>query len=374
MSKRLRISVIGVKGYPYVYGGYETFIKEISERLIKKNCHVTIYCHKSLFINKPNIIKGINLVYIPTIETKILSQPIHSFFSIIHCCFSKCDIILAVNSANGPLGLITRIFNKPTVINVDGLEWLRPKWKGLGSIYFKWASKMATIFFDQIISDSNEMREVYLELFKKNSKVIAYGANIRKSIKPDLIKTWGLNIREYYLVVGRLIPDNNADLIINGFLSTKSKKKLVIVGDVTYKDKYANNLKSINDKRLVFTGYVNNQEVLAELYHNCYVYIHGHQYGGTNPTMIKALAYQTAILALETSFNKEMLQNERFGLYFKKQVKSVCEMINYCENKISLINELRLNSINGITKKYDWDFITQDYLEVFRNLVQKGKK
>ena len=374
MNNQLKISIIGVKGYPYVYGGYETFIKEISERLIKKNCDVTIYCHKSLFVNKPKKIKGINLVYVPSIETKILSQPIHSFFSIIHACFSECDIILVVNSSNGPFGFLTRIFKKTTVINVDGMEWLRPKWKGLGAIYFKWASKMATIFFDQIVNDSDQMREIYLELFKKNSKVIAYGANIRKSIKPDLIKTWGLNAREYYLVVGRLIPDNNADLIINGFLSTKSKKKLVIVGDVTYKDKYANNLKSIDDERLVFTGYVNNQEVLAELYHNCYVYIHGHQYGGTNPTMIKALAYQTAILALETSFNKEMLQNERFGLFFKKQVKSVGEMINYCENKISLINELRLNSVNGITKKYDWDFITEDYLEVFRNLFQKGKK
>lgn len=371
MNNQLKISIIGVKGYPYVYGGYETFIKEISERLIKKNCDVTIYCHKSLFNNKPNIVKGIKLVYIPTIETKILSQPIHSFFSIIHACFSKCDIILAVNSANGPLGLITRIFNKPTVINVDGLEWLRPKWKGLGSIYFKWASKMATIFFDQIINDSDEMRKVYLELFKKNSKVIAYGANIRKSNEPDLIKSWGLNIKEYYLVVGRLIPDNNADLIINGFLKSKSKKKLVIVGDVTYKDKYANNLKSIKNDKLVFTGYVNNQEVLAELYHNSYVYLHGHEYGGTNPTMIKALAYNSAILALDTPFNREMLQNNKFGLFFKKHINSVSYMINYCEKEFLLIDRLRSNSIKGIIKKYQWDGITNQYLQVFKDLIQE---
>ena len=374
MNNQLKISIIGIKGYPYVYGGFETFIKEISERLIKKNCDVTIYCHKSLFVNKPKKIKGINLIYIPSIETKILSQPIHSFFSIIHACFSKCDIILVVNSSNGPFGFLTRIFKKKTVINVDGMEWLRPKWKGLGSIYFKWTSKMATIFYDQIISDSEKMRDVYLELFNKNSKVIAYGANIRKSINPDLIKTWGLNILEYYLVVGRLIPDNNADLIINGFLSSKSKKKLVIVGDVTYKDKYANNLKSIDDERLVFTGYVNNQEVLAELYHNCYVYIHGHQYGGTNPTMIKALAYQTAILALETSFNKEMLQNDRFGLFFKKDIDSIIKMINYCDKNFYKMDELRVKSKHGITKKYDWDLITQEYLGVFKNLIQKGKK
>ena len=95
------------------------------------NYNITIYCHKSLFSQDPKNVKGINLVYIPSIETKVLSQPIHSFFSIIHACLSKTDLILVVNSANGPYGIITKIFKIPTVINVDGLEWLRPKWKGL---------------------------------------------------------------------------------------------------------------------------------------------------------------------------------------------------------------------------------------------------
>ena len=104
-------------------------------------------------------------MYVPTIETKILSQPIHSFLSIIHACFSNTDVLLVVNSANGPFGLLTKLFKVPTAINVDGLEWLRPKWKGLGSIYFKWASKMATLFYDQIINDSDEMRKVYLRSF-----------------------------------------------------------------------------------------------------------------------------------------------------------------------------------------------------------------
>ena len=140
MNKKIKISIIGTRGYPYIYSGYETFVKELSERLVHKNCNVTIYCHKGLFDIRPREIKGIKLVYIPTIETKILSQPIHSFLSIIHACFSKIDVVLVVNSANGPFGLITKLFRMPTAINVDGLEWLRPKWKGLGSIYFKWAS------------------------------------------------------------------------------------------------------------------------------------------------------------------------------------------------------------------------------------------
>jgi glycosyltransferase involved in cell wall biosynthesis len=275
-----------------------------------------------------------------------------------------------VNSSNGPFGLITKLFGIPTAINVDGLEWLRPKWKGLGSVYFKWASKMATLFYDQIINDSDEMRKVYLALFNKDSKVIAYGANIRKSINPGLIKSWGIISREYYLVVGRLIPDNNADLIINGFLNSNSKKKLVIVGDVPYKDSYVSKLKKIKDERLIFTGYVKDQDILAELYHSCYVYVHGHEFGGTNPTMIKAMAYSCAILALDTVFNKEMLQNEKFGLFFKKELSSITKMIDYCEKESLLIEKLRSKSINGITKKYDWNSITNQYLEVFKTLIK----
>ena len=373
MPKKFNISIIGVKGYPYVYGGYETFVREISERLCDKY-NITIYCHKSLFSNRPTNINGINLAYTPTIETKILSQPIHSFFSIVHACFSKTDLILVVNSANGPFGIIPKLFKIPTVINVDGLEWLRPKWKGLGSVYYKFASRMATFFYDQIINDSDEMRKVYLELFKRDSKVIAYGANIRKSKSPELIKKWNLKQREYYLVIGRLIPDNNADLIIKGFLKSNSKRKLVIVGDVPYKDSYASEIKKMTDKRIIFTSYVKDQNILAELYHNCYVYIHGHEFGGTNPTMIKAMAYGCAILALDTVFNQEMLQNGKFGIFFKKEILSITTMVRHCEKENIVINKLRKKSVNGIVEKYNWDYVSGQYSEVFKSLIAQRNK
>ncbi len=371
MDKKLKIAIIGSRGYPYIYSGYETLVKELSERLVKKGHKVRVYCHSPLFKKKPRQFNGIELVYTPSIETKFLSQIVNSFFSFIHVCFSNIDIVFVVNSANGPFGILTKIAGKKTCINVDGLEWLRPKWKGLGAIYFNWAAKMSTLFYDQIINDSDEMSKVYLNLFKIDSKVIAYGANIRKSKNPELISKWDIKKKEFYLVVGRLIPDNNADLIINGFLKSNSKKKLVIVGDVHYKDSYASNLKKINDKRLIFTGYIEDQNILAELYHNSYVYVHGHEFGGTNPTMIKAMAYGCAILALDTVFNHEMLQKGKFGLFFKKELMSVTNQINYCEKEKLIINKFRQNSINGITQKYSWDYVTNQYLDVFNSLVSQ---
>jgi glycosyltransferase involved in cell wall biosynthesis len=130
-------------------------------------------------------------------------------------------------------------------------------------------------------------------------------------------------------------------------------------------------LKKIHDKRLIFTGYVKDQNVLAELYHNCYVYVHGHEFGGTNPTMIKAMAYGSAILALDTAFNKEMLKKGKFGLFFKKELFSVTNSIEYCEKENILIDKFRQQSVNGITNKYNWDFVTSQYLEVFKSLIRK---
>ena len=288
-----------------------------------------------------------------------------------HAVVSDVDVIFAVNAANGPFGLISKTFRKRTAINVDGLEWLRPKWKGLGAIYFKIAARLSTILFDQIINDSEEMRKVYLNIFKKESVVIAYGATIKKSEDPSLIQQWLITPKEYYLVVGRMIPDNNADIIVKGFLASNSTKKMVVVGDVFYKDNYADALKALKDERLIFTGYVYDPEVLAALYHHCYVYVHGHEFGGTNPTMIKAMAYGCAILALNTVFNKEMLNNDLYGIYFEKNQAAVRQQINYADQYPKKIKKLRQNSHLGITDKYNWDCITDQYLEVFRGLTEK---
>ncbi len=369
--KALKIAIMGAKGYPYVYGGYDTMIKELGERLVAKGVKVRVYNHRALFKDHPRFVNGIECIYTPAIESKSLTQLTHTFFSMVHACFSDVDVIFVVNSGNGPFGLISKVFGKPTAINVDGLEWLRPKWKGMGAKYFKWASKMATKFYDQIINDSDEMRRVYLDLFQKDSKVIAYGANPRESVDSQPIQKWDLESRDYYLIVGRLVPDNNADLIIEGFLKSNSKRKLVVVGDVPFQDEWANRLKNMQDKRLLFTGYVTDPNELASLYSHCYAYFHGHEYGGTNPAMLKALGYGCAILALNTPFNKEMLQNGKHGWYFEKNAEAIRDLVEKSETEPEQLEFLRAKARSGLTQKYNWDYVTDQYLEVFQDLAKK---
>ncbi len=363
MDKKLKIAIIGSRGYPYIYSGYETLVKELSERLIIKGYSVRVYCHSSLFSKKPKFVNGIELVYTPSIETKFLSQIINSFFSFIHVCLSNIDVILVLNSANGPFGILTKIFRKKTCINVDGLEWLRPKWKGLGSLYFKAASKLSTIMFDQIITDSDHMRNIYLKKFNTDSTVIAYGSTMDKSNEDNFLKKFSLNKKQFYLIVGRLIPDNNSYLIIKGFINSGSKKKLVIVGDVPYTDSYSKSVKLLQNEKIILTGYINSQAVLAQLYNNCLAYFHGHEFGGTNPTMINAIKLNCNIIALETFFSKEMLKNVP-SYFFTKKVNSISEIIKRFENEHSTKKELKYR----LSNKYCWDKITNQYIHLFKKL------
>lgn len=367
----IKIAIIGSRGYPYVYGGYETFVKELSERLIAKNVEVHVYNQKNLFAQRPTKLNGIHLHYIPTLPQKSLNQLIYCFLSLFHAAFSSADVIFVLNLAAGPMGWIPKLTGKKTMINTDGLEWLRPKWKGLGAKYFYFGAWSATKLYDQLICDAVAMQKVYKELFDAQTKVIAYGAPPYKKSEESHISKLGLGAGEYYLIVGRLVPDNNADLIVQGFLKSNSAKKLVIVGDVPYRDSYAQEIKKFASEKVIFLGYVKDADVLMSLYQHCYVYLHGHQFGGTNPAMLKAMSNQCAILALDTPFNREMLNEGEFGMFFDLDSALLAAEMNLIETQEEKVKSFRERVKNGLTAKYNWDAIADQYKAEFISLIQK---
>jgi glycosyltransferase involved in cell wall biosynthesis len=370
-SKPLKVAIIGSRGYPYVYSGYETLVKALAERWPAQNVQLTVYCHAYLFKEKPKMVNGVKLVYIPTIKSKILAQPLHSFLAFWHVVFTKTNVVLVLNVSNGPFGLITRLFKKPTMMNVDGLEWLRPKWKGFGAKYFKWAAKMSVRFNDLLITDADAMQAIYLKEFGAKTVVITYGAETSEGANSSLLHDWNITERDYYLIVGRMIPDNNADIIIEGFIKSNSTKKLVIVGDVPYADEYAQKIRAYQDPRLVFTGYVRSPQMLASLYKYCYAYMHGHEFGGTNPTLLKAMANGCAIAALDTVFSKEVLQGELFGFYFEKNWMATCDWFNWADHNEAILNKRRNEIHLAINEKYTWETVSSLYLYHLKALAYK---
>jgi glycosyltransferase involved in cell wall biosynthesis len=369
--KLKRVAIIGIKGYPYVYGGYETLIKSIAERIKLQQTDVTIYCHRSLFADKPKSVNGIHLKYIPALESKSLSQLTHSLLSTLHACFCRYDAILYVNVANAPFGWLPRLFGTKTLINVDGMEWLRPKWKGLGSLYYTWCARMVKYTFNTVITDAEEMRKTYATQFNTSSVMIPYGAEKSSGTNTDILNQLNVLPHKYYLVVGRMIPDNNLNFIIEEYKRSGSDMPLVVVGDDIFKSDYAKKIHaSTTDlENIKFAGYVEDYNALTTLYEQCFAYIHGHEYGGTNPTLVLAMQSSCLILALNSRFNKEVLNNGENGLFFNKRTSSLTKLMEKAASADSqtALEEMKKKGPWRVENMYNWDKIANQYLNILAN-------
>lgn len=372
----MRISVLGIRGLPATYSGLETIMSELAPRWVEAGHEVTVYCRKAVIKERPREWKGIKLIYLPSIEHKMFSTLSHSLLASLHASFSSSDVILVWNAGNGPFGWFFRVTGKKAVINVDGMEWLRPKWKGIGAVYFKWAAKMATSAFPLVITDAEEMKRLYLEDLGAETTYIAYGANIEPSEHPEVVSEYGLESRDYYLIASRLVPDNNADIILEAFVKSNSQKKFAIAGGADYRgnkleNQFLDKLKSIANENVLFLGHIDNFDHIKELHHHCFAYIHGHQFGGINPSILKALGFSNCILALNTPFNHEVLEGGKYGVLFDKNPDSLKEKIEELEANIDKVEDFRHRAPEQIRNRFNWDHIADQYIEVFEELQSK---
>jgi glycosyltransferase involved in cell wall biosynthesis len=371
----MKIAILGLRGLPSTYSGYETFVGELAPRLVKRGHGVRIYCRSALFQEKPREYLGMEMVYLPSIENKFLSTLSHTAFAITHATFSKYDIILVVNAANGMFGFIPRMFGKPSILNVNGMEWLRPKWNKVGKFVFKNSARLGTKFYNEIVTDADEMHRLYAREFGIDSTYIAYGANIESSQNPEVVREYGVEPGNYYLIASRLIPDNNADLIVEAFVKSGSPKHLVIAGGADYKGNlieraFLDKLKSLANDRVHFTGHISKPGHVKELHCNCFAYVHGHQFGGINPSILKALGFGNLVIALNTPFNSEVLDGERHGLLYDKNVNSLVEKIRFIEANPAKAEDYRRRAPDRIRERFTWDQITDQYEALFRKFVK----
>ena len=373
-SSRMKIAILGIRGLPSTYSGYETFVGELAPRLVERGHDVTIYCRKSLYADRPDEYRGMRMKYLPSIEHKALSTLSHTFLSMLHASLSRFDLIFAVNAANGMFGFISRLAGTKCVLNVDGMEWLRPKWNRLGRLVFKNSARMGTWFYNEIVTDADEMHRLYARDFGIDTTYIAYGANIETSTDAGILAQYGLEPKSYYLIASRLIPDNNADLIVEAFCRTDSRRVLAIAGSADYRGNtveraFIDRLRRLGGSRVKFLGHVNSSDHIKELHCNCYAYIHGHQFGGINPSLLKALGYGNAVLALNTPFNAEVLDHGKYGVLFEKRVEDLAAQILDLDHDDAKAETLRRLAPQRIHERFTWKQITDEYESLFTKVL-----
>ena len=361
----MKLAILGTRGIPANYGGFETFAEELSTRLAARGHDVTVYGRSNNVRHSERIYKGVKLAVLPTIGTKYLDTVSHTLLSVFHALPGRFDAILICNAANAIFGLVPRLAGTPVALNVDGIERLRKKWGAPGRAYYRVSEYLATIIPNTIVTDARVIQDYYLKTYGKRSVMITYGADCPRVESTTALDELGVQPREYFLYVSRLEPENNAHVVIEAFETVNTNKKLLIVGDAPYAKLYIERLKSTRDPRIRFAGAIYGTGY-RELQSHAYAYIQATEVGGTHPALIEAMGAGNCVIAKDTPENHEVLED--CGLFFEGSPDLTAQMKLTLADS-ALVEGLRTKALQRACGSYSWASITDAYEKLFQHLI-----
>lgn len=364
----MKIAFAGSRGVPALYSGFETAVTEIGARLADRGHDVSVYCRHGYGDPSEPMHRGMKKIYLPQLKIRVGETLSHTCVSLLHAFANPPDVLLVMNPANGPLLILPRLRGTPVAVNVDGLEWRRGKWSRVGQRYLYWASWCCTKLASALIADSVGIQDIYRSMWNASSHYASYGADVEQSIRPEVVRDYGLEPDQYFLVVARLEPENNTELIIRAFEKTRTDKKLVVVGGTVYASQYVDNLKEESqDTRVVFLGPVYDQHHVTELMANSFAYLHGHMVGGTNPVLLKALGCGARVMVAAVDFNLEVVGDA--GLSFPLDVAGARDAFQAVVDDSTAADVCRTRAADRIRSAYTWDIATDRYEELCKRLA-----
>lgn len=367
----MKIAMLGTRGIPANYSGFETCVEELGARLVERGHQVTVYC-RSHFITHPGPThRGMRLLKLPTIESKYLDTIVHSFVSAWHAAFSSFDIVLMFIAGNSLVSWIPRLTGKKVVLNVDGLDWKREKWPPLAKKYIQFAEFLATRLPNQMVTDSRVIQRYYQDKYNCASTYIAYGANAINVPPGEYLEKFKLEPERYLLFVGRLVPENCAHHLVGAFEKLKTDMKCVIVGYAHYAEEYIDSLGSTSNPNIIFTGYLFG-EGYRELSSNSYLFVETSGVGGTHPALLEAMACGKCAVVNNTPENLETIGDCGFSYDGKVGTDSLAEVLKELLGSPELVREKGVSALDRIEKHYNWGAITDEYEKLFERLL-KGK-
>ncbi len=361
--KKLSIGIIGTRGIPNRYGGFEQFAEFLSVGLVEKGHQVSVYSpHNHAFLE--STYKGVSIIHIydPEYKWGTKGQFVYDFNCIKDSRSRNFDIILQLGYTSS--AIFWWLFSKNSVVitNMDGLEWMRSKFSESVKRFLKFSERLAAKHSQALVADSLGIQAHLKKKYGVDSSYIPYGAVAFENPEKQKVVDAGFNPNHYFLVIARIEPENNVETIIKGYLKTNSTLPLIIVGGMT--TPFAAHLKSEygNRPQIKFVGGIYDQNLLDNLRFYSAMYFHGHSVGGTNPSLLEAMASSAYICANENSFNRAILNDE--ALYFKND-DDVAEHVNQFSvsdaNRVDFIDR----NFEKIKSLYTWESIINHYEELF---------
>src|SRR5438309_1749202 len=364
----MKIAILGTRGIPARYGGFETLAEQLSARLAARGHEVTVYCRRPFTTPHDVVAPGITRVILPTISRKHFDTAFHTFLSLIHVSFTAADVVFISNVANGPIAWIPRLFGKSTVLNVDGLDRKRKKWNliGRGSLYF--CELLSAITPTRVVTDSRIMQDYYWRRYRRRSTMIAYVAQVPPN-DGAASQAVGLPSKQFILYVSRLEPENNPELLIDAYRRVQTDWPLVIVGGNAYDARYVERLKSLADTRVIFLGPVYGSGYW-QLLRNAGLYLFACEVGGVHPALIEAMAARQPVLYLDTPENRETAADA--GMPFRPESADLAAGISRLLADGNLRQELGRKAQERAERMFGWEETTQKYETLFSELLVRN--
>jgi len=359
----MKIAIIGSRGIPARYGGFEVFAEKLSNWFVEKGLDVTVYTIDDHALRE--VVLPVKRVFIKPSRWMALEKLSLSTKSILHAVFkNRPDVVLLLGVSGAYLIWLLKLFGIKVILNPDGLEWRRDKWNSLGKTVIKALEFIGVKQADKIVVDSEEIGRYIRTTYHKKSLYIPYGAEIPKDIEEgwqNVKRAFGVEKGSYYLMVGRSVPENNFQKIIDAYLKSGSNRKLVIVAD-----RLPSNYLDSQNGRLVYRGPIYQKDKLFALRRNAAAYFHGHSIGGTNPSLLEAIASFNVTFAYDVPFNREVLGES--GLYFNTsdELSSLIEKYEIGTLGFDAV-EMRDFYKRILEAKYNWDKVC----EAYRSLISE---
>jgi glycosyltransferase involved in cell wall biosynthesis len=360
----MKIAILGTRGIPASYSGFETAVEQLASRLTARGHEVVVYCRPHVVDRKLKRYKGAELVHLRTVQNKYLDTFVHTFLSAIHVArVTKPDVALFFIAGNSPLCLITRWASIPAVINVDGLDSDRRKWPAFAKAYLRFAERTAPRWSDEALTDSHAVADIFERRYGERIGVVPYGVEDPGHDGTETLERLGLEPGKYILFVGRLEPENNPHLLVEAFSrigqGAAREMKLAIVGGAPYADDYIRQVWRTADPRVVFPGYVFGRGYW-ELQRHAYLFCAPTEVGGTHPVILEALAAGNCVLVNDHRPNAETVGDA--GIYFSGRA-GVDDLTRKLERLLadpSLVDEYRGRALER-ARQYSWEVVTDQY-------------
>ncbi len=370
--KPLRIALLGSRGIPAGYGGYETLMEEVSVRLAQAGHEVTVYCRSHYTPRRQREHRGVRLVVLPTVRTKHLDTPVHTLLSCLHALGRRYDAALLVNAANALFVPLLRLGGTPAALHVDGIEKRRAKWGPFGRWVYAVSERLACRLPQAMVTDAEVIRDHYRRRYRTDSWLITYGVEPRPPERPEILARLGLEAGGYFLYVSRFEPENNPHRVVAAYRSVAGKTPLVMVGDAPYAGRFIASLRRRADPRVVFPGAVYG-DGYRELQSHALAYVHATEVGGTHPALVEAMGYGNCLLVNDAPENREVVGD--CGLYFQAdRPETLAERFEQVLADPEAAAELGREAAARARDRYSWDAVTRRYEELFEHLSGRSPR